>query len=163
MPVSAFRRPCEALGAFKTVKRRMDFMGTANGITVYDDFADHPTAIDHDSRFAPMRSYAFVIVVLGRRIPRLWRHRVYDETSPSLWPPSKQPIQVFVLTVSVAWRVWNVVDALAPLGGRLQSAKTSMRRVADIVKNAEAGDHILVMSSGGLGGIRSDLLRHSMR
>lgn len=46
MPESMFRRPCEALGAFKNVKRRMEIKGTANGITVYDDFAHHPTAIE---------------------------------------------------------------------------------------------------------------------
>src|SRR5512147_1327305 len=35
-----------ALGEFKNVKRRMEVRGTVNGITVYDDFAHHPTAID---------------------------------------------------------------------------------------------------------------------
>ncbi|MCI4077629.1 UDP-N-acetylmuramate:L-alanyl-gamma-D-glutamyl-meso-diaminopimelate ligase, partial [Klebsiella pneumoniae] len=37
---------CEALSAFKNVKRRMEIKGTVNGITVYDDFAHHPTAIE---------------------------------------------------------------------------------------------------------------------
>jgi UDP-N-acetylmuramate: L-alanyl-gamma-D-glutamyl-meso-diaminopimelate ligase len=39
------RRRCAALGRFQNVKRRMEVRGTVNGITVYDDFAHHPTAI----------------------------------------------------------------------------------------------------------------------
>ena len=53
---------------------------------------------------------------------------------------------------------WDVAEALAPLGGKLHVGKDFDAFVAEIVKNAEAGDHILVMSNGGFGGIHGKLL-----
>src|SRR3546814_8368168 len=34
-----------ALARFRSVKRRLELLGDARGVTVYDDFAHHPTAI----------------------------------------------------------------------------------------------------------------------
>ncbi|HEZ4425848.1 TPA: UDP-N-acetylmuramate:L-alanyl-gamma-D-glutamyl-meso-diaminopimelate ligase, partial [Neisseria meningitidis] len=53
---------------------------------------------------------------------------------------------------------WDVAEALAPLGGRLNVGKDFDAFVAEIVKNARTGDHILVMSNGGFGGIHTKLL-----
>ncbi len=67
----------------------------------------------------------------------------------------KEADQVFCYAGGVDW---NVAEALAPLGGRLHVGKDFDAFVAEIVKNAEAGDHILVMSNGGFGGIHGKLL-----
>ncbi len=147
--LSAFRRP--ANGAFKNVKRRMEIKGTANGITVYDDFAHHPTAIETTIAFALTYRRRARILVLEPR-----SNTMKLGTMKSALPVSlKEADQVFCYADGVDW---NVAEALAPLGGRLHVGKDFDASVAEIVKNAEAGDHILVMSNGGFGGIHGKLL-----
>src|SRR4029077_5628360 len=58
----------QALGHFRNVKRRMELLGTIKGVTVYDDFAHHPTAIE--TTIAGLRSkvrHARIIAVLEPR------------------------------------------------------------------------------------------------
>ncbi|HEZ3804894.1 TPA: UDP-N-acetylmuramate:L-alanyl-gamma-D-glutamyl-meso-diaminopimelate ligase, partial [Neisseria meningitidis] len=77
-------------------------------------------------------------------------------TMKSALPESlKEADQVFCYAGGVDW---NVAEALAPLGGRLHVGKDFDAFVAEIVKNARTGDHILVMSNGGFGGIHTKLL-----
>ena len=82
--------------------------------------------------------------------------KISSSTMKAALPESlKGADQVFCYAGGVDW---NVVEALAPLGGKLHVGKDFDAFVAEIVKNAEAGDHILVMSNGGFGGIHGKLL-----
>lgn len=143
---------CEALGAFKNVKRRMEIKGTANGITVYDDFAHHPTAIETTIQGLRQRvGGARILAVLEPR-----SNTMKLGTMKSALPASlKEADQVFCYAGGADW---DVAEALAPLGCRLRVGKDFDTFVAEIVKNARTGDHILVMSNGGFGGIHTKLL-----
>jgi len=143
---------CEALSAFKNVKRRMEIKGTVNGITVYDDFAHHPTAIETTIEGLRQRvGNARILAVLEPRSNTMKLGTMKAALPVSL----KGADQVFCYAGGVDW---NVTEALAPLDSKLHVGKDFDAFVVEIVKNAEAGDHILVMSNGGFGGIHGKLL-----
>ncbi|WP_032136909.1 UDP-N-acetylmuramate:L-alanyl-gamma-D-glutamyl-meso-diaminopimelate ligase [Kingella negevensis] len=143
---------CEALSAFKNVKRRMEIKGVANGVTVYDDFAHHPTAIT--TTVAGLRDKvgaARIIAVLEPRSNTMKLGTMKTALSGSL----KDADQVFCYAGGVDW---NVADALAPLGDKLHVGKDFDEFVNVIAAEAKSGDHVLVMSNGGFGGIHDKLL-----
>lgn len=143
---------CEALGAFKNVKRRMEVKGTVNGVTVYDDFAHHPTAIE--TTIAGLRQKVGAARILAVLEPR--SNTMKLGTMKAALPASlREADQVFCYAGGVDW---DVAEALAPLGNKLHVGKDFASFVDEIVKNAQAGDHILVMSNGGFGGIHGKLL-----
>ena len=143
---------CEALSQFKNVKRRMEIKGVENGVTVYDDFAHHPTAIT--TTVAGLRDKvgaARIIAVLEPRSNTMKLGTMKTALSGSL----KDADQVFCYAGGVDW---DVADALAPLGDKLHVGKDFDEFVNAIVAVAKSGDHILVVSNGGFGGIHDKLL-----
>ena len=143
---------CEALGDFKNVKRRMEIKGTQNGITVYDDFAHHPTAIA--TTVAGLRQKVGKARILAVLEPR--SNTMKLGSMKAALPESLQAAdQVFCYAGDVDW---DVAEALAPLGEKLHVGRAFEDCVAEIVHEAKTGDHILVMSNGGFGGIHDKLL-----
>ncbi|EGV35468.1 UDP-N-acetylmuramate:L-alanyl-gamma-D-glutamyl-meso-diaminopimelate ligase [Neisseria weaveri] len=143
---------CEALSVFKNVKRRMETKGTVNGITVYDDFAHHPTAIA--TTVAGLRQKVGKARILAVLEPR--SNTMKLGTMKAALPQSLQEAdRVYCYAGGVDW---DVAEALSPLGGKLYTGKEFETFVAEIVRQAQAGDHILVMSNGGFGGIHDKLL-----
>lgn len=143
---------CEALSVFKNVKRRMETKGRVNGITVYDDFAHHPTAIA--TTVAGLRQKVGKARILAVLEPR--SNTMKLGTMKAALPQSLQEAdRVYCYAGGVDW---DVAEALSPLGGKLYTGKEFETFVAEIVRQAQAGDHILVMSNGGFGGIHDKLL-----
>ncbi|UOO81374.1 UDP-N-acetylmuramate:L-alanyl-gamma-D-glutamyl-meso-diaminopimelate ligase [Uruburuella testudinis] len=143
---------CEALGAFKNVKRRMETKGKINGITVYDDFAHHPTAIA--TTVAGLRQKVGAARILAVLEPR--SNTMKLGTMKAALPQSLADAdEVFCYAGGVDW---DVAEALAPLGGKLHVGKDFDSFVRTIAESAANGDHILVMSNGGFGGIHEKLL-----
>ncbi|WP_107879161.1 UDP-N-acetylmuramate:L-alanyl-gamma-D-glutamyl-meso-diaminopimelate ligase [Neisseria animaloris] len=143
---------CEALAEFKNVKRRMETKGTVKGVTVYDDFAHHPTAIT--TTVAGLRQKVGKSRILAVLEPR--SNTMKLGTMKAALPESLAEADlVFCYAGGVDW---DVAGALAPLGGKLHTGKDFDAFVAEIVKHAQEGDHILVMSNGGFGGIHDKLL-----
>lgn len=143
---------CEALSVFKNVKRRMETKGTVNGITVYDDFAHHPTAIA--TTVAGLRQKVGKARILAVLEPR--SNTMKLGTMKAALPQSLQEAdRVYCYAGGVDW---DVAEALSPLGGKFYTGKEFETFVAEIVRQAQAGDHILVMSNGGFGGIHDKLL-----
>ena len=143
---------CEALSQFQNVKRRMEVKGCVRGITVYDDFAHHPTAIA--TTIAGLRQKvggARIIAVLEPRSNTMKLGSMKAALPASL----AEADQVFCYGDGVEW---DVAAALAPLGGKLHTANDFNAFVQSILSNARSGDHILVMSNGGFGGIHQKLL-----
>ncbi|MDK4576115.1 UDP-N-acetylmuramate:L-alanyl-gamma-D-glutamyl-meso-diaminopimelate ligase [Kingella kingae] len=143
---------CEALSQFKNVKRRMEIKGVENSVTVYDDFAHHPTAIS--TTVAGLRDKvgaARIIAVLEPRSNTMKLGTMKTALSGSL----KDADQVFCYAGGVDW---DVADALAPLGDKLHVGKDFDEFVNAIAAEAKSGDHVLVMSNGGFGGIHDKLL-----
>ena len=143
---------CEALSQFQNVKRRMEVKGCVRGITVYDDFAHHPTAIA--TTVAGLRQKvgsAHIIAVLEPRSNTMKLGSMKAALPESL----AEADQVFCYGGGVEW---DVAAALAPLGSKLYTGNDFDAFVQSILSNAKSGDHILVMSNGGFGGIHQKLL-----
>jgi UDP-N-acetylmuramate: L-alanyl-gamma-D-glutamyl-meso-diaminopimelate ligase len=141
-----------ALGEFRNVKRRMEIRGVVNGITVYDDFAHHPTAID--TTVAGLRrkiGSARILAVLEPRSNTMKLGMMKDALPGSL----KDADLVFCYAANLGW---DAHSALAPLGGKAVVEDQLDQLTGKIVAAARPGDHILVMSNGGFGGIHEKLL-----
>jgi len=144
---------CEALGKFINTKRRLELKGEVNGVTVYDDFAHHPTAIE--LTLGGLRNKvgeSKIIAVLEPRSATMKRG-VHKET---LAASLKQADQVFLFQPdSIEWSVEDVAKQC------VQPAQVSDdidQLVEGICQQAQPGDQILVMSNGGFEGIHGKLL-----
>jgi UDP-N-acetylmuramate: L-alanyl-gamma-D-glutamyl-meso-diaminopimelate ligase len=142
-----------ALGEFKNVKRRMEVRGIANGITVYDDFAHHPTAID--TTVAGLRrkvGAARILAVLEPRSNTMKLGMMKDALPRSL----QNADRVFCYAGNLDW---DARSTLAPLGDKAIVEEELDALIKKITAAARPGDHILVMSNGGFGGIHEKLLK----
>ena len=145
---------CEALGSFINASRRLEVKGEVRGVTVYDDFAHHPTAIE--ATIGALRSKvgkeARILAVLEPRSNTMKMGVHKEEIAPSL----KDADAVFVYQPeTIPWQVSVITDALT------QPAKWSANLdelVDAVAREAKSGDHILVMSNGAFGGIHAKLL-----
>ena len=141
-----------ALTGFRNVKRRLELRGTVNGVTVYDDFAHHPTAIRET--IAALRGKvggARILAVLEPRSNSMKLGVMKDELAGSLAGADR----VFCYGNGLGW---DAAAALAPLGARAETHADMEALVAAIVCAASSGDQVLVMSNGGFGGIHGKLL-----
>ena len=143
----------QALEVFQGVKRRMEIRGVVGGVTVYDDFAHHPTAIDTTLRGLRARvGDARIIAVLEPRsnTMKLGVHR--EQLAPALMDADR------------AWFLnspdlgWDLRGAVAALDARAGFAADVDALVKGLVDDSRPGDHILVMSNGGFGGLHDKLL-----
>jgi UDP-N-acetylmuramate: L-alanyl-gamma-D-glutamyl-meso-diaminopimelate ligase len=146
-------RAARALCAFKGVKRRMEVRGSVGGVTVYDDFAHHPTAIE--TTLAGLRARVAdsrIVAVLEPRsnTMKLGVHR--EQLAPAL---AASDAAWFLAVPDLGW---DLPAALAPLGARAHFAATVDALVAGLAGDARPGDHVLVMSNGGFGGLHEKLL-----
>ena len=130
----------------------MQVSGRARGITVYDDFAHHPTAIRSTIEGLRQRvGSARIIAILEPRSNTMQRGVMKDALAQSLAPADR----IFVFTAGLGW---NAGDVLAPLGPKAKCHDDLEALVGAVAAEARAGDHLLVMSNGGFGGIHARLL-----
>ncbi|UJS26201.1 UDP-N-acetylmuramate:L-alanyl-gamma-D-glutamyl-meso-diaminopimelate ligase [Thiothrix winogradskyi] len=123
------------LAEFQGVKRRMQVRGTVRGVTVYDDFAHHPTAIT--TTLAGLRAK-----VGNARIIALLEPRSNTMRMGTHGAAVAEALQVADYAFIYQLPEWDDIDALA----------------ATVAQLSQAGDHVLVMSNGGFGGIHDKLL-----
>ena len=143
---------CEALSQFKNVKRRMEIKGIVNNITVYDDFAHHPTAIA--TTMAGLRQKvgtARIVAVLEPRSNTMKLGTMKNALAGSL----NDADAVFCYAGGVDW---DVQATLADLGAKLHVGKQFDDFVEELAQFVQCGDHVLIMSNGGFGGIHEKLL-----
>jgi UDP-N-acetylmuramate: L-alanyl-gamma-D-glutamyl-meso-diaminopimelate ligase len=142
----------EALAEFRNVRRRLEVCGTVNDITIYDDFAHHPTAIE--TTIAGLRSKvngARILAVLEPRSNTMKMGVMKDALAGSLAGADL----VFCYTNGLGW---DAAPVLAPLGARSACFDDLGKLTEAIVAASRPGDHVLVMSNGGFGGIHAMLL-----
>jgi len=146
------RTACEALSRFENVKRRMEIRGVVNGITVYDDFAHHPTAIA--TTVAGLRAKTGKARILAVLEPR--SNTMKLGVMKSALPGSLVDADhVFCYAGNLGW---DAAAALAPLGDKAVTREDIDALVDANAAESRPGDHILVMSNGGFGGIHEKLL-----
>jgi UDP-N-acetylmuramate: L-alanyl-gamma-D-glutamyl-meso-diaminopimelate ligase len=148
----------QALGSFENVKRRMELRGTVSNpdgnITVYDDFAHHPTAI-------------------RTTVDGLRRTLKAGERILAVFEPRSNTMKLGTMKAQLPWSLenadlafchsggldWDASEALGPMGARAAVAGNIDALVAQVTRVARGGDHILCMSNGGFGGIHAKLLQ----
>jgi UDP-N-acetylmuramate: L-alanyl-gamma-D-glutamyl-meso-diaminopimelate ligase len=142
----------ESLGAFSGVRRRMEVRGHTHGVTVYDDFAHHPTAIRTTLEGLRQKvGKARVLAVLEPRSNTMKRGVMKDALPQSL----AQADRSFVYSAGLGWDAGAV---FAPLGQKVSCFMELEPLIAAVAGEARSGDHILIMSNGGFGGIHKRLL-----
>ncbi|WP_047244377.1 UDP-N-acetylmuramate:L-alanyl-gamma-D-glutamyl-meso-diaminopimelate ligase [Chromobacterium subtsugae] len=148
----AVKDAIDALSRFANVKRRMEVKGVAGGVTVYDDFAHHPTAIATTLEGLRRKvGQARILAVLEPRSNTMKLGTMKDALPGSLALAD----QVFC---SAAGLNWNPGEALEAMGAKAQTFTDFDALIDAIVAAARPGDHVLVMSNGGFGGIHQKLL-----
>ncbi|WP_421954243.1 UDP-N-acetylmuramate:L-alanyl-gamma-D-glutamyl-meso-diaminopimelate ligase [Polaromonas sp.] len=151
----------EALAEFQNVKRRMEVRGVLHqgggDITVYDDFAHHPTAI-HTTLDGLRRQ----LDASGKKADRIL----------AIFEPRSNTMKLGTMTAQLPWSLeradlafchaggldWDAKAALAPMGAKASVAGDIEQLVAQVKAAAGPGDHLLCMSNGGFGGIHGKLL-----
>lgn len=146
---------CASLASFESVKRRMEVRGVVNGMTVYDDFAHHPTAIA--TTVGGLRQKigpgGRILAVLEPRSNTMKLGAMKDAL-----PGSLQDADLVFGFGSEQALGWSLGQALAPLGERASAFDQIDALVAAVVQVARPGDQIIVMSNGGFGGVHQKLL-----
>ncbi|MFC7002830.1 UDP-N-acetylmuramate:L-alanyl-gamma-D-glutamyl-meso-diaminopimelate ligase [Pseudobowmanella zhangzhouensis] len=144
---------CEALGQFINAKRRMEIRGVVAGITVYDDFAHHPTAIE--TTLAGLRArvgHQRILAVLEPRSNTMKQGSLKHLLAPS-W---QQANMAFVFEPSGL--DWSMQSVAGQSEVPVQISDDVAQLARAVVAEAQPGDSILVMSNGGFGGIHQQLL-----
>jgi UDP-N-acetylmuramate: L-alanyl-gamma-D-glutamyl-meso-diaminopimelate ligase len=142
----------DALARFSGVRRRLQLRGQAAGVSVYDDFAHHPTAIQVTLQGLRERvGQGRILAVLEPRSNTMKRGVLKDALPGSL----AQADRVYVYNAGLGW---DAATLFAPLGSRARSLDDLEALVRAIAADARPGDSVLIMSNGGFGGIHTKLL-----
>jgi UDP-N-acetylmuramate: L-alanyl-gamma-D-glutamyl-meso-diaminopimelate ligase len=141
-----------ALREFRNAKRRMEVLGVVGGVTVYDDFAHHPSAI--------------------RTTVDGLRRKVGEQRILAVFEPRSNTMKLGTMKSQLPWSLeqadlvfchsgglgWDPREPLAPMGGRAQVAASVDELLQQVLQAARPGDHVLCMSNGGFGGFHARLL-----
>ena len=142
----------KSLAGFENVRRRLELLGEAAGVKVYDDFAHHPTAI--------------------RTTVNGLRRKVGSQRILAVFEPRSNTMKLGEMKAQLPWSLeeadlafchsgglsWDAVQALAPMGPLAVVSDSVDELVRRIVAAARPGDHVLCMSNGAFGGVHRKLL-----
>lgn len=150
-----------ALAEFRNVKRRLETIGVANEVTVYDDFAHHPTAIMTTVDGLRRRvGESRILAVLEPRSNTMKLGVMKAQLPNSLEAADK--IFAYGASTGKDSLGWDLNEVLAPLNSKNDDRATSFDDLSALVmaiaNEAKPGDHILVMSNGGFGGVHQKIL-----
>ncbi len=150
-----------ALASFQNVRRRLELRGEVAGISVYDDFAHHPTAMRTTVNGLRRKIDASAAARKGK-----------PQRILAVFEPRSNTMKLGPMKAQLPWSLeeadlsfchsgglgWDAVQALAPLGKLALVCETVEALVRSVVAEARPGDHILCMSNGGFGGVHAKLL-----
>ena len=151
----------QALASFQNVRRRLELRGEVAGVTVYDDFAHHPTAMRTTVNGLRRRLDASPAARKGAR------QRIL-----AVFEPRSNTMKLGAMKAQLPWSLeeadlvfchggglgWDAAQALAPMGKQAVVCDSVDALVQRVVAAARPGDHILCMSNGGFGGVHGKLL-----
>ena len=143
----------ESLGAFQGVARRMQLRGEVDGIRVYDDFAHHPTAIATTVEGLRRHIGASRIIAVFEPRSNTMRMGVHREMLAGALSAADE-VWLY-LPEDLGWDAMPVLDAL---GGRGHGRSDVDVLAKDLARSLRPGDHVLIMSNGGFGGLHGKLL-----
>jgi UDP-N-acetylmuramate: L-alanyl-gamma-D-glutamyl-meso-diaminopimelate ligase len=144
---------CEALAEFEGIKRRLEVRGMVNEITVYDDFAHHPTAIEETlTAMKEVKGNGRVLAVLEPRSNTM-RMGVHKESLSESWQQADE-----VCLYQPEGLDWKLTDVVSQSRVPASVYSDTDELIKHLISVASAGDHILIMSNGGFEGIHERLL-----
>ncbi len=156
-------RIAEGLRRFAGVKRRLEIVGTSRGVTVYDDFAHHPTAVAETLRGVRLAHPAARIwAVFEPRSASSCRRVFQDDFARAFGGADRvllAPVFRSSLPESERLSVSRLVDDLTSSGVSAREAESVDDIVAIIVREHAPGDQVVIMSNGGFGGIHRMLVQ----
>ena len=143
----------QALSQFQNVKRRMEIRGTVNGVTVYDDFAHHPTAI------------RTTLDGLRKQVGK--QQRIL-----AIFEPRSNTMKLGTMKSQLPWSLeqadlsfchsggldWDANAALVSMGAKAQVSSSIDDLVQQVMAHVQPGDQLLCMSNGGFGGVHERLI-----
>ena len=157
---------CQALSRFKNVKRRMEVRGhvilpgagSTSPVTVYDDFAHHPTAIR--TTVDGLRRKIGPSTDKGARIL-------------AVFEPRSNTMKLGAMKAQLPWSLeqadfafchsgnlgWDAADVLAPMGSRAHVGHSIDEVINQLLRIVKPGDQIICMSNGSFGGVHTKLLQ----
>jgi UDP-N-acetylmuramate: L-alanyl-gamma-D-glutamyl-meso-diaminopimelate ligase len=146
-------RAIDALQSFTGIARRMQLRGEVKGVRVYDDFAHHPTAITTTIDGLRRRVGKSRIVAVLEPRSNTMKMGVHRTTlAPSLAGADE------VWLYAPADLGWDTAPIIAALGSRGHASHDVDSLAEELARTARPGDHVLIMSNGGFGGLHGKLL-----
>jgi UDP-N-acetylmuramate: L-alanyl-gamma-D-glutamyl-meso-diaminopimelate ligase len=144
---------CEALAAFKGIKRRMELYGEVKGIRVYDDFAHHPTAIESTIKGLKANIGERKLIAILELRSNTMRMGIHKESLANCLQVADRVI-LFNQT-DMNWSLSTVQQQL----GEKATIEVSIDDIVGLIRDeAMRGDEILIMSNGGFCGIHEKIL-----
>lgn len=143
----------EALAQFKSVKRRMEVLGEAGGVTVYDDFAHHPTAIQTTVSGLRAKVGKARIVSLLELRSNTMKSGYHKAT---LLDSLSEADHTFIFKPDDQGWALSASDESGQASNEIFSDMAQLKQA--ILAFVKPGDHLLIMSNGGFGGIHKQLL-----
>ncbi|HEY9182857.1 MAG TPA: Mur ligase family protein, partial [Gammaproteobacteria bacterium] len=143
-----------ALAEFKGVKRRLEHRGTFGGISLYEDFAHHPTAIATTLAGLKSRAPKQRIVAVMEPRSNTMRMGVHRDTLAASFADADR---VFVLAARDLG--FDPAASLSSLGARLTLGPDVQTLLARLLEELEPGDQVVLMSNGGFDGLPALLQR----
>jgi UDP-N-acetylmuramate: L-alanyl-gamma-D-glutamyl-meso-diaminopimelate ligase len=151
-----------ALNSFAGVKRRLEIVGTVAGVTVYDDFAHHPTAVETTlDGLRASNPGTRIWAIFEPRTASSCRRVFQDDFARAFAKADRVLLAPVFKSLPDAERlsIPDLVRDLIKAGRQARAAESVDDIVASVAREAQAGDLVVVMSNGGFGGIHGKLLR----
>ncbi len=144
----------DALSKFKNAKRRMEVRAIINNITIYDDFAHHPTAIH--TTLEGLRQHVGTSPIIAVLEPRsnTMRMGIHKNTLAGSLAIADE-----ILLYQPEELDWNLSDSVDSTEQRIQIFDSIEAIINYIVANTQGGEHVLIMSNGAFGGIHEKLIQ----
>jgi UDP-N-acetylmuramate: L-alanyl-gamma-D-glutamyl-meso-diaminopimelate ligase len=155
----------EAFDTFKSVKRRMEVRGVERGVTVIDDFAHHPTAVDETLRALRQRYAENRLIAIFEPRSRTSRLSIFEDRYKDAFVHADQVIIAGVFNVEDAktygdvMNVQRLVANIAATGKPAETLEDADAIIERLSPELGDGDVVAVMSNGGFGGIHEKLLK----
>ena len=144
---------CEALAAFKGIKRRMELYGEVKGIRVYDDFAHHPTAIESTIKGLKANIGERKLIAILELRSNTMRMGIHKESLANCLQVADR-----VILFNQSDMNWSLSTVQQQLGDKA-TIEVSIDDIVGLIRDeAMRGDEILIMSNGGFCGIHEKIL-----
>ncbi len=145
---------CEALQSLKNVKRRLECLAEVNQVTVYDDFAHHPTAIYETLKALRQKVKNERIIAIMEPRSNTMKQGIHRDTLADAFVEADHTFLYAADNLD-----WDLSKAVSSLGEKVKVMDSIENIVNTVASFTEAGDHILIMSNGSFSDLHQKLIK----